>query len=265
MRQDRGVLCFIWQDKKLVRVMSSNVEHSVGTVQRRQLDGTRMPVPCPGAVISYNTCMRGVDRGDQLRGYYKSRSKSREFYHYVVWFLFDVTITNAFTLHVYPSVDQHTRENTIKQFQVEMADQLVGDYNSIGLNRPESGGTVPLLLSKSRCPEKSRFFPRFLLQREVHTCSRRGQLQDGKTRGLTSGGFRHSSICQETNCKHLSECAKSAFCQAETAQRLLYANHVYKHTTRRFERRKTTSPTALLKQAKSANVNYNSAHSSKVL
>ena len=34
------------------------------------------------------------------------------------------------------------------------------DY-SIGLNRPESGGTVPLLILQSRCPAREPFFPAF--------------------------------------------------------------------------------------------------------
>ena len=33
---------------------------------------TREEVPCPESIISYNRFMGGVDRGDQLRGYYRS-------------------------------------------------------------------------------------------------------------------------------------------------------------------------------------------------
>ena len=42
--------------------------------------------------------MGGVDRGDQLRGYYCCRTKSRKFYKYIFYFLLDVAITNAFIL-----------------------------------------------------------------------------------------------------------------------------------------------------------------------
>ena len=59
---------------------------------RRQRDGTRISVPCPEAVLSYNTNMGGVDRGDQLRGYYSCRTKSQKFYRYI---LYNVSITNA--------------------------------------------------------------------------------------------------------------------------------------------------------------------------
>ena len=43
--------------------------------------------------------MGGVDRGDQLRGYYSCRTKSRKFYKYIFYFLLDVTITNAYALY----------------------------------------------------------------------------------------------------------------------------------------------------------------------
>ena len=47
--------------------------------------------------------MGGVDRGDQLRGYYSCRSKSRKFYKYIFYFLLDTTITNAYILSESPT------------------------------------------------------------------------------------------------------------------------------------------------------------------
>ena len=88
----------VWMDNKLVTVMSTNTQPTAtGSVLRRQRDRSRTSVPCPEAVISYNSNMGGVDRGDQLRGYYNCRTKSRKFYKYI-YFLLDVSITNAFIL-----------------------------------------------------------------------------------------------------------------------------------------------------------------------
>ena len=64
--------------------MSTNCQFSsCGTVNRKQRHGSSLEVPCPASIISYNKFISGVDRGDQLRGYYHSRSKSRKFYKYI--------------------------------------------------------------------------------------------------------------------------------------------------------------------------------------
>ena len=101
-----------------------------GYVLRRQLDGSWIPVPCPASIISYmyNKCMGGVDHGDQLRGHYSCRTKSRKFYKCIFTFLLDVVITNAFTL-----VEHHTSSNkfaNIKSFRIQLVKELIGDYSS---------------------------------------------------------------------------------------------------------------------------------------
>ena len=109
-----------------------------GSVLRRQRDGTRISLPCPQAIIQYNTYMGGVDRGDQLRGYYSCRSKSRKFYKYIFYFLLDTTITNAYILYT-----RHTESPTfkhMKDFRVALAKSLIGDYCS--RRRPGRGGTA---------------------------------------------------------------------------------------------------------------------------
>ena len=103
---------------------------ATGTVLRRKKDGSRVPVECPDSIILYNKYMGGVDRGDQLRGYYCCRTKSRKFYKYLFYFLFDVAITNAFILykhfHSHPSKSLHT----VKEFLLQLAKELIGTYCS---------------------------------------------------------------------------------------------------------------------------------------
>ena len=60
-----------WQDRKVVTAMATNCQPSaVGEVQRRKL----------GSPSHVHRFMGGVDNGDQLRGYYKCRKRSRKFY-----------------------------------------------------------------------------------------------------------------------------------------------------------------------------------------
>ena len=80
-------------------VMSTGCDPStIGTVQRRVKNGSRIDVRCHESIILYNKHMGGVDIGDQKRGYYKCRSKSHKFYKYIFYFLLDVSITNTYIL-----------------------------------------------------------------------------------------------------------------------------------------------------------------------
>ena len=82
--QKGGVAAYAWMDRKVVMAMASNTQPSViGSVLRRQKDHSRTPIPCPESIILYNKYMGGVDRGEQLCGYYSCRTKSRMFYKYI--------------------------------------------------------------------------------------------------------------------------------------------------------------------------------------
>ena len=117
-----------WMDRKTVMVMSTNCQpSSCGTVNRKQRDGTSLEVPCPASIISYNNFMGGVDRGDQLRGYYRCRSKSRKFYKYIFFFLFDVAITNTYLLL---KSSGSCPFKDLKSFRLQLAKDLIGDYCS---------------------------------------------------------------------------------------------------------------------------------------
>ena len=119
-----------WMDNKVVTVMSTTSQPSAtGSVLRRQKDGTRVSVPCPESIITYNRYMGGVDRGDQLRGYYNCKVKSRKFCKYI-YFLLDVSITNAFIL--YKNFRSSPTFNNIKKFRLQLARELIGSLEDCG-------------------------------------------------------------------------------------------------------------------------------------
>ena len=128
-----------WIDRKVVMVMSTNCQpSSSGSVLRKQKDVSCVHVPCPESIISYNKFMGGVDRGDQLRGYYRCRSKSRKFYKYVFYFLLDMAITNAFILM--KNFTSSCPFKDFKSFRLQLAKELIGEYCS--RRRQGRGGTV---------------------------------------------------------------------------------------------------------------------------
>ena len=118
-----------WLDWKVATIMSTNCQpDDSGSILHRMQDGSRIPVPCPQSIILYNTYMGGVDKGDQLWGYNHCRTKSKKFYKHIFYFLLDVAITNAFIL-----MKHHTAKGskmTIKDFRLELASQLIGEYCS---------------------------------------------------------------------------------------------------------------------------------------
>lgn len=145
MVQKGGVSACAWMDRKVVMAMFSNAQPSAtSSVLRRQKDHTRIPVTCPESILLYNKYMGGVDRGDQLRGYYSCRTKSRKFYKYVFYFLYDVAVTNAYILQ--KNFCPESTYRRMKEFRLQLARELIGDYSSRRRagRRPTLITTLPL-------------------------------------------------------------------------------------------------------------------------
>ena len=121
IRQAGNIVVTVWQDNKPVTILLTNAQATPPlSVERRQKDGTHREVTCPEAIVLYNKFMGGVDRGDQNRGYYQVRLKSRKMYKYIFWFLFDVTIINVFILKQFAPASERKRL-TLKDFRVQLA------------------------------------------------------------------------------------------------------------------------------------------------
>ena len=139
-----------WLDNKVLTVLSTPV--ATGTVLRRQKDSSRVPVKCPENIIMYNKYMGGVDRGDQLRGYYCCHTKSRKFYKYLFYFLFDMAITNALVLykHFHPHPSKSLL--SVKDFRLQLAKELIGTYCSRCVPGRSGGATRTLQLQHFPLP-----------------------------------------------------------------------------------------------------------------
>ena len=137
--QANQITASAWMDRKVVMVMSTNCQPSSSrSVLRKRKDGSCVHVPCPESIISYNKLMGGVDHGDQLRGYYRCRSKSRKFYKYILYFLLNVAITNAFILM--KNFTSSCPFKDFKSFRLQLVKELIGEYCS--RRRRGRGGTV---------------------------------------------------------------------------------------------------------------------------
>ena len=129
-RQSRGVVDIVWKDKKeVVAFFTESNPTRLVHVQRTQKDGTRASVQCPEAIQKYNRYVGGVDKGDQLRGYYCVRLKCQKYYKYVFWFAFDTAITNAYILSQY-NVTTVSPTHLVLNFRLRLAERLIGSYCS---------------------------------------------------------------------------------------------------------------------------------------
>ena len=123
--QEDNIGASAWMDNKVVSIMYTGfnlMEHRA--VLRRQKDGSRISTPSPAA---YNKHMGGVDRGDQLCGYYSTKIKSRKCYKYIMNFLVGVADTNAFLMF---RISHPHSKNNLKKFIEVLGTQLIGDYCS---------------------------------------------------------------------------------------------------------------------------------------
>ena len=153
--QRGDLVASVWMDKKPVTMLSTLAQADVThTAQRKQKDGSRVPVQCTDAVVLYNQYMAGVDKGDQLRQYYRVRTRCSKYYKYIFWFLFDCAITNSYILSLFAPTTMPLSHQHLKVFRLRLADQLVGSYNSrkrLGRPRSQPSHPPPPLPSPQNC------------------------------------------------------------------------------------------------------------------
>ena len=135
-----------WREKKSrkpVCILSANLDPAspMSHVSRRQKDGGRKDIPCPLPVESYNGSMNAVDHNDQIRTQYMTYRKSRRWWTYIFWFLFDVAIANSLTLfrespnHRRVSSAGNEMAKTQADFRKELAKQLISTENASARKR----------------------------------------------------------------------------------------------------------------------------------
>ena len=139
-----NVIVTVWQDTKAISCASTNANNTTTQITRKQKDGSSIQLQCPQAVAKYNDKMGGVDRNDQLRGYYCIQVKSHKYYKYLFYSALDIAITNTYIASkFFPEI----KKKNLKDFQVALAHELVGNYSSRKKRgRPNQQQTNEILL-----------------------------------------------------------------------------------------------------------------------
>lgn len=121
---NEGVRWVKWMDKKPVQFLSNFHDPSVLlSVNRRQKDGSILPVTCPEMVKSYNNHMGCVDKADMMKSFYELRRKSKKWWHRIFWHFMDVTVVNSFIIF---RLQFPNSSLSLKEYRLIVVDQLVG-------------------------------------------------------------------------------------------------------------------------------------------
>ena len=119
-----------WKDKKVVSVLSTLSDPAqILQCQRREGRDVRK-TDQPSAVHSYNQFMNGVDRHDQLRMKYSVGRFGKKHWRYLVWFLVNCSIVNAFIIYKEKSTRPTKKSYNHLDFRVELAKLLIGNFSS---------------------------------------------------------------------------------------------------------------------------------------
>lgn len=118
----------VWKDNKVIKVLYNHISpHSPDTtVTRYTQEHERMEVPCPKALHDYFHRARDIDIYDQLCNSYIIGRKSMNQRTRLVWWLVNLCIVNAYTLH-----ERSHTDLTQLRFRLELAKSLATQHYQV--------------------------------------------------------------------------------------------------------------------------------------
>lgn len=100
--RDSGILYLQWKDRRVVNMMSTiHTANMTVTAKRREKRGNtwaQISVPKPLLIHDYNAGMLGVDKSDQMIGYYNVLMRSVRWWKTLFFHCIDIACVNSFIL-----------------------------------------------------------------------------------------------------------------------------------------------------------------------
>ena len=98
---EKKVVVTAWHDSKCVLTLSNYIgKDPVDTCQRFDWKAEKkIDVDRPASVKFYNAFMGGVDKADMLLSLYRTKYRSRKWYHRVAFHLFSLAVCNSWIMH----------------------------------------------------------------------------------------------------------------------------------------------------------------------
>ncbi|CAB9498182.1 unknown protein [Seminavis robusta] len=126
------LLMMQWVDNKVVTMVTTKNDTTVGTV-KRQIGPMSRQLDCPAAMIGYQKTMFGVDKGDEMRahfGGFSTKAHFKKWYKRVFLAILDVMLMNAHIAWNLSVQEKTSPRNALKrhEFMLFVAECLL-DYN----------------------------------------------------------------------------------------------------------------------------------------
>ena len=140
------LLACVWKDKRIINFLSTMHEAEAATpttilrttVQGQEVTGEE--VTCPPLLPDYQAYMRGVDRGDQLIGYYNIGRRSKKWWKRVFSYIIEVSALNAYIVQKDGRPPSEHGKHDYLEFSYALAEELIGSFSSRSrqVGRPRS-------------------------------------------------------------------------------------------------------------------------------
>ena len=159
MHRLRQMVAVSWQEKKIVTFLStSEAGWRPGVKVQRRTRGKEKPVFVPSTPVhlEYQQMMRGVDATDQIRGNYSVQLSTHRWWHKILWFVIDQTITNCWILYRDEMEELGLHVLSHVSFQLAIAEHLVKDTARIDRRRRKTVSPVNRPGQPACEPEKGR-------------------------------------------------------------------------------------------------------------
>jgi hypothetical protein len=194
-----NLMALVWQDKKQVTVLSTNCGPADGVAQRKGPNGRgTVEIARPSIIELYNLYMGGVDLADQYRAYYLVGREGKKFWRYLIWYLVNTSIVNAWLLYRNTLVRPLSKEDSKLEitchlkFRLEVIRSLLSNFTARRRKRSYAAAFVPvqtvdalpgIINSKifktsvaEKWPWKINIFERFKYQNEPRALLFKGDL-----------------------------------------------------------------------------------------
>ena len=197
------LLACAWKDRRIINFLTTMHKATGPTRVLRTVvsDGrvTREAVTCPPLLPDYQAFMRGVDRADQLIGYYNIGRRSKKWWKRVFGYVIEVAALNAYIIQKEGRPTSDRSKHDYLDFRVALAEELIGTFSSrqVPAGRPRSVDhqqTLRLDPSKGHLP---------IVEDSVHDCVVCCKIRE--VRKLKRSELRHEtkykcSVCDVNLC-----------------------------------------------------------------